>query len=67
MIESLRVDYNTVRPHSGLGYRTPEEFAAVVAARPASPPTPVVSIAPAWTSSDAQELTQNRKTEPRIS
>jgi hypothetical protein len=24
----LRVDYNTVRPHSSLGYRTPEEFAA---------------------------------------
>ena len=28
VIESWRVDYNTVRPHSSLGYRTPEEFAA---------------------------------------
>ena len=28
LIESWRVDYNTVRPHSSLGYRTPEEFAA---------------------------------------
>jgi putative transposase len=38
VIEAWRVDYNTVRPHSSLGYRTPEEFAASVAARPASPP-----------------------------
>ena len=29
VIEAWRVDYNTVRPHSSLGYRTPEEFAAV--------------------------------------
>ena len=28
VIEAWRVDYNTVRPHSSLGYRTPEEFAA---------------------------------------
>jgi hypothetical protein len=28
VIESWRMDYNTVRPHSSLGYRTPEEFAA---------------------------------------
>jgi putative transposase len=27
-IEAWRVDYNTVRPHSSLGYLTPEEFAA---------------------------------------
>jgi putative transposase len=27
VIEAWRVDYNTVRPHSSLGYRTPEEFA----------------------------------------
>ena len=26
-IESWRIDYNRVRPHSALGYRTPEEFA----------------------------------------
>ena len=38
MIEAWRVDYNTVRPHSSLRYLTPEEFAAVLAARPASPP-----------------------------
>jgi len=55
VIETWRVDYNTVRPHSSLGYLTPEEFAATVAARPASPPTPVVSIAPAWAESDMQE------------
>jgi putative transposase len=28
LIEAWRVDYNSVRPHSSLGYRTPEEFAA---------------------------------------
>ena len=28
VIEDWRVDYNTVRPHSSLRYRTPEEFAA---------------------------------------
>ena len=27
IIEAWRVDYNTVRPHSSLGYRTPDEFA----------------------------------------
>jgi hypothetical protein len=55
VIEAWRIDYNTVRPHSSLRYLTPEEFAGTVAARPASPPTPVVSIAPAWVSSDVQE------------
>jgi putative transposase len=39
LIETWRVDYNTARPHSSLGYQTPLEFAA----RLASPPTPVVS------------------------
>lgn len=27
-IEEFRIDYNTVRPHSSLGHRTPAEFAA---------------------------------------
>ena len=36
-IEAWRRDYNQVRPHSSLGYQTPEEFAA----RGASPPTPL--------------------------
>jgi putative transposase len=55
VIEAWRVDYNTVRPHSSLKYLTPEEFAASAAARPASPPTPVVSVAPEWAGSDVQE------------
>jgi len=55
MIEAWRVDYNSVRPHSSLGYRTPEEFAASTAARPASPPTPVVSMLPAETQTILQE------------
>ncbi len=54
-IETWRVDYNTVRPHSSLGYLTPEEYAAKVAARPASPPTPVVTKIPAWVQKDVQE------------
>ena len=54
VIEDWRVDYNTVRPYSSLSYLTPEEFAASVVARPASPPTPVVSVASAWAGSDAQ-------------
>jgi putative transposase len=29
VIEAWRIDYNEVRPHSSLGYQTPEEFAAV--------------------------------------
>ena len=28
IIEAWRIDYNTVRPHSSLGYLTPKEFAA---------------------------------------
>ena len=28
LIEAWRIDYNEVRPHSSLAYRTPEEFAA---------------------------------------
>lgn len=34
IIEAWRMDYNTVRPYSSLGYLTPEEYAAAVAARP---------------------------------
>ena len=54
-IEDWRGDYNTVRPHSSLGYLTPEEFAAQAAARPASPPTPVASPVPVWAESSLQE------------
>jgi len=35
-IEAWRVDYNTQRPHSSLGYQTPQEFAAAYAAAPRS-------------------------------
>jgi putative transposase len=34
VIEAWRIDYNEVRPHSSLGYRTPEEFAAAWAIAP---------------------------------
>jgi putative transposase len=42
IIEVWRQDYNTVRPHSALGYRTPEEFEQLspsveCATRPAEP------------------------------
>ncbi len=55
IIEAWRMDYNTVRPHSSLGYLTPKEFAAEAAARPASPPTPVASSIPVWAESSLQE------------
>ena len=54
-IEAWQVDYNTVRPHSSLGYLTPEEFPVKAAARPASPPTPVASPIPVWAESTFQE------------
>ena len=38
VIETWRVDYNRARPHSALGYQTPEEFAAEQAALLALPP-----------------------------
>ena len=50
-IEAWRQDYNQQRPHSALGYRTPEEFAAQVAARRASPPTPVALLPGIFTNS----------------
>lgn len=40
VVETWRVDYNQARPHSALGYRTPEEFAAEQALLPALPPAP---------------------------
>jgi len=54
-IEAWRKDYNQVRPHSALGYQTPEEFAARAAARGASPPTPLAFITEELIST--QELT----------
>jgi len=38
-VETWRREYNQVRPHSSLGYQTPEAFAAGAAPPPASPPT----------------------------
>lgn len=55
IIEAWRMDYNSVRPHSSLGYLTPEEYATAVAVRPASPPTPVVSIASVGAQTEVQE------------
>ena len=39
IVEAWRQDYNRDRPHSALGYRTPEEFAQVAAAAAAAPPS----------------------------
>jgi putative transposase len=55
IIEAWRTDYNTVRPHSSLGYLTPEEYAATAGARTASAPTPVVSQTPARAKTDVQQ------------
>jgi transposase InsO family protein len=58
IIEAWRVDYNTVRPHSSLRYLTPEEYAATVAVRQASPPTTVVFVTSVWAQTDVQEPPQ---------
>lgn len=55
IIEAWRTDYNTVRPHSSLGYLTPEEYAATAAARTASAPKPVGSQTPARAKTDVQQ------------
>jgi putative transposase len=36
-VESWRIDYNQARPHSALGYLTPNEFAALLAQRQPQP------------------------------
>jgi putative transposase len=36
-VEAWRIDYNQIRPHSGLAYRTPTEFAALPAQRQPQP------------------------------
>ncbi len=48
-IAAWRVDYNTVRPHSSLGYQTPAEFAYQAAAlrSPAAPSAPLLGPVPA--------------------
>jgi putative transposase len=43
LLESWRVEYNTLRPHSSLGYQTPGEYAA---ARGRQVPSPVALRAP---------------------
>jgi len=49
IIETWRVDYNTVRPHSSLGYQTPAEFAHRAAAlrSPTAPCAPLLGPVPA--------------------
>lgn len=48
VIEAWRVDYNQARPHSALGYRTPEEFAAEQAALLLLSPAPAEARQRAW-------------------
>lgn len=55
IIEAWRMDYNTVRPHSSLGYLTPEEYAATAGVRPAPPPTPVVPVTKVLKQTDVQQ------------
>lgn len=55
VIETWRVDYNRARPHSALGYQTPEEFAAEQAALPSLPPAVAEAREMGWT--EPRELT----------
>ena len=41
LLEQWREEYNTLRPHSGLGYQTPEAFAAAWRAEGATNPPEV--------------------------
>jgi putative transposase len=45
-IEAWRVDYNTVRPHSSLAGRTPDQFAALSGARRLMPARPNKGLKP---------------------
>lgn len=55
-IEAWRVDYNTVRPHSSLGYQTPEQFAArATAPQRALPPAPAAPVTTGRWESSLQE------------
>jgi putative transposase len=55
IIEAWRIDYNTVRPHSSLGYLTPEELAASWRAAPNKHQEPDAATRPA-TGRDAAVL-----------
>jgi transposase InsO family protein len=47
IIEAWRIDYNTVRPHSALAGRTPDQFAAIaVGARRLPPARPDEGLKP---------------------
>jgi len=57
LIEAWRVDYNTVRPHSSLGYQTPVEFAHRTAAlrSPTAPCAPLLGPVPALLVSESPQ------------
>ena len=60
VIEDFRIDYNTRRPHSRLGYRSPVNYAAQLAAVP----TPVGLRPPSVRTAQAQPATSTHKKRP---
>lgn len=55
-IEAYRIDYNTRRPHSALGYRTPQEAFDQYASMPSNDPCARASMGPCSGSFDSNAL-----------
>uniref|UniRef100_UPI00404ADA61 integrase core domain-containing protein n=1 Tax=Cephaloticoccus sp. TaxID=1985742 RepID=UPI00404ADA61 len=60
VIEDFRIDYNTRRPHSRLGYRSPVNYAAQLTAAPTPVGRRPPSVGPASTAIQIQPITSSQ-------
>ena len=60
VIEDFRIDYNTRRPHSRLGYRSPVNYAAQLTAAPTPVGLRPPSVGPASTAIQIQPITSSQ-------